>query len=197
MVLRFLLRGGIYILFVMSVIVGWLLRRRSQKNKPDSIRPVIVPEQPSEALQHSQWQVRLQAVQNLAQQPVQTALPALLAALCDPDSDVREAAIHVVSGYGKAAVVPLLNLLETGTRDAREAAAQALREIADPSAIPGLTAALHDESAWVRQQAARALGVIQQGEAAEALSQALEIEQDADVKHVIQASLSQMSNTHS
>ena len=88
------------------------------------------------------------------------AVPFLIDALGDPQSDVREAAARTLGRCDDSgAVRPLLRLLARDPEEeVREAAAGALGVLADPGAIPGLRAALTDRSHTVRFAAATALG---------------------------------------
>ena len=88
------------------------------------------------------------------------AEPFLIDALGDQNSDVREAAARTLGRSGDSgAVRPLLRLLARDPEEeVREAAAQALGLLADPSAVPGLRAAVDDRSHTVRFAAATALG---------------------------------------
>jgi HEAT repeat protein len=71
--------------------------------------------------------------------------------------DVRQAAERKLSEIGPPAVPELLTALASGDGDLRWAAAKVLGEIAHPSAIEGLIAGLDDERAGVRWLAAEAL----------------------------------------
>ena len=88
------------------------------------------------------------------------AVPFLIDALGDPQSDVREAAARTLGRCDDSgAVRPLLRLLARDPEEeVREAAAGALGVLVDPGAIPGLRAALTDRSHTVRFAAATSLG---------------------------------------
>ncbi|HON82174.1 MAG TPA: HEAT repeat domain-containing protein [Methanoregulaceae archaeon] len=57
-------------------------------------------------------------------------------------------------------VSEIVQALRTGDEDDREEAARALGELRDPEAVEPLTAALGDQSRYVRREAAKALGAI-------------------------------------
>jgi HEAT repeat protein len=196
MAIRVLMRGGIYILFVIGAGVAWFLKRRKRTNvgQPQT----IVAANPAEgvnALQNPQWQVRLDAVQRLAAQKQPDSLPRLIATLNDSDSDVRDAAVEAVAAFGVEAVPDLSTLLNEGRLNSREAAARVLGMIGDSAAIPALMNALEDESAWVRIQAANALGGLGTTEAANALAKALENESDTGAKQALQTALNALSTS--
>jgi HEAT repeat protein len=194
MAIRVLMRGGIYILFIVGAAVGWFLKRR-QRTKAGQAQTVVSAStvEPANALQHPQWQVRLNAVQQLAEQKQPENLSRLIAMLNDSDSDVRDAAVEAVAAYGASAVANLSALLKEGHLNSREAAARALGMIGDPAAAPALMNALEDESVWVRIQAANALGGLGTGEAVNALAKALENETDAAAKQALQTALNALA----
>jgi HEAT repeat protein len=79
------------------------------------------------------------------------AVPALVAALEDPDSNVRRHAARALGKIGEArAVKPLAAALRDGHEEVRREAAQALREIGDVVAVTSLIEALRDREAHVR-----------------------------------------------
>jgi len=86
------------------------------------------------------------------------AVPALIAALKDPDVEVRRAAARSLSNLGdRRAVLPLIEALRDGDAEVRSNAAQGLGELEDVRAIPGLSALLKDASKDVRHAALHAL----------------------------------------
>lgn len=189
MAIRILMRGGIYILFIIGAAVAWFLKRRQRANT-NQVMISADPIEPLDALRHPYWQMRLEAVQELAQRKQPEDLSHLITMLNDTDSDVRDAAVEGVGAYGAVAVPYLSTLLADGHLRSREAAARALGLIGDAGALPALINALNDESAWVRIQAANALGQLETNEEAlSALAQALEIEHDSATKNALQAAL--------
>ena len=110
------------------------------------------------------------------------AVPPLITALRDADTQVRAAAVTALGSLGDPrAVEALARALRTDT-DARvrEMAAQSLGEIEDARAVPALAAALReDREAGVRNKAAWALGEIEDAAAVDALGAAL---RDANVE---------------
>jgi HEAT repeat protein len=90
------------------------------------------------------------------------AIDALLAALADPAPTGRQhAALAALESLGEPAVAPLVALLEGGSVDDRQNAAQALGWIGSPAATEALARTLrNDRDPVVRQEAAWALGEI-------------------------------------
>lgn len=103
---------------------------------------------------------REEAIKALGEIP-ENALRALLAALQDPDPDLRAVAAEVL-GYmaNPAAINPLLERLQDENPKVREAVAGALGDIREAIAVPGLLVALHDPHPDVREASAWALGNI-------------------------------------
>jgi HEAT repeat protein/beta-lactamase regulating signal transducer with metallopeptidase domain len=86
------------------------------------------------------------------------AVPALIAALKDPDVEVRRAAARSLSNLGDSrAILPLIEALKDGDAEVRSSAAEGLGEFDDARAIPGLSALLKDSSKDVRHAALHAL----------------------------------------
>jgi len=73
------------------------------------------------------------------------AVPSLIQALGDGDSDVLAAACQALVKIGAPAVPHLIQALRDGNSDVREAACRALGQIGDPQALPHLIQALEDE----------------------------------------------------
>ena len=113
----------------------------------------------------------------------QPAVPALVAALKDEDSDVRR---HAAWGLGEVkdprAVEPLIAALKDKDSHVRGAAAWELGMIKDPRAIEPLIAALKDKDSGGRGAAAWALGMIKDPRAIEPLIAALK-DEDSDVRN--------------
>lgn len=92
----------------------------------------------------------------------QPALPALLAALNDESSTVRQGAIDALGQLQDSQAVPaLINMLNDGERAVREGAIEALGQIGDQQALRPLMALLSSDEDWhVRYRACYALGDI-------------------------------------
>lgn len=129
---------------------------------------------PDDPLKHPDWQVRRDAVAELAESDGDDVLPALLTALNDNDLDVRETACAALVARGSEAVPDLITLLETGRMEARVEAAKALGAIGDRQALSHMLDALqNDDSVWVRAPIAEALGRMGGNGVVEALESAL------------------------
>ena len=196
MAIRVLMRGGIYILFIIAAAAGWFIKHRQRTNAAQT-SPVVSanPVEPVNALQNPQWQVRLDAVQRLAIQHHSDNLPTLVTMLNDADSDVRDAAVEAVAAFGELALPALEKVLHEGRLNSREAAARAFGIIGDATAVPALIVALEDESAWVRIQVANALGGLGTETAVSALAKALENETDSSAKQALQTALNGLQKT--
>ncbi len=88
------------------------------------------------------------------------ALPALIEALKDKDSGVREVAAGALREIGPQALPALIEALKDKDSEVRRAAAEALGKIGGPQALPALTEALKDEVRWVRRAAVEALAAV-------------------------------------
>jgi HEAT repeat protein/beta-lactamase regulating signal transducer with metallopeptidase domain len=86
------------------------------------------------------------------------AVPALIAALRDPDVEVRRVAVQSLSNFEDPRAVPgLVGALKDTDTEVRMYAAVALGNLGDERALPGLLAALKDSNSEVRQHALSAL----------------------------------------
>ena len=109
------------------------------------------------------------------------AVPPLIQALGDRNSDVRAAACWALGEIGdRRAVPPLIQALRDGYSNVRAAACEALVKIGAP-AVPHLIQALRDGNSDVRWAACRALGAIGDRQAVPPLIQALG-DGDSDVR---------------
>ncbi len=159
---------------LMLVLVGLGLYKMTQRRYPphaekhpeSSDLEGIAPD-----LHHPNWRARLAAVQALRDSRDESAISDLLEALSDEDNDVRVTARTALEAIGKAAIDGLLDVLREGRLEARVEAAQALGTIGDPAAVDGLSAALDDESEWVRVPAADSLRQIGTRDALSAIEQ--------------------------
>ena len=104
----------------------------------------------------------------------------LIAALKDQNKDVRAVAAVTLGRIGDAAVEPLILALQQYP-DKRSGVARILGQIGDPRAVEPLIVALKDQNDYVRQWAAHALGKIGDPRAVEPLSAALK-DQNEDVR---------------
>jgi hypothetical protein len=92
------------------------------------------------------------------------AVPGLIAALRDSDSQVREkAALGLGWRSDPRALAPLIGALSDPDSQVREKAALALGSLADPRAVAPLEAALEDPDDQVREKAATGLMLLRMG----------------------------------
>jgi HEAT repeat protein len=120
--------------------------------------------------------VRAFAALTLAQCGRPAAVPALIAALADPEKVVRTAAGRALSGLGPEAVPALIAALGDPSWVVRYRAAEALGGIRDPRVAPALVALLEDGKDHVRYMAAKGLGAHPAPAAVEALLRRLDDE---------------------
>jgi HEAT repeat protein len=102
------------------------------------------------------------------------AVPALVAALKDPDQRLAEAATDALTKVGPAAVPPLLEALKDENPMRRSQAARALGEINVAEAVSALVELLQDADGTVRESVVLALWRMGGPEAGAGLAQALE-----------------------
>ncbi len=104
---------------------------------------------------------RVEAIQAVAEEGAEMASDAILAALQDPQPQVRrEAARALARLRSPGAVGALLRSLETAPDLAEEETIDALGYLGDPAAVPTLVVALDNPQPLLRRAAARALGRI-------------------------------------
>ncbi len=108
-------------------------------------------------LTDSNPEVRQAAALGLCSHPGEEAIPALIQALKDPDSMVTTLATHALVANGKAAVLPLLDIISDSPLAVRVQAIRALAEIQDHRAIPALMSALEENSALMQHWAEEGL----------------------------------------
>ncbi len=150
-----------------------------QKSETASIHvPKFLKELTSE-----DWSQRAVAAQALGTIKDKRAVAGLTAALEDENPDVRSSAAlalekikDIQTKVEKPAVGPLIKELKTGSRSAREKAAEALGRTGDTQAVGPLLAALNDKDSYVRSSAALALGEIGDSRAIKPLIAALKEE---------------------
>jgi HEAT repeat protein len=119
--------------------------------------------------------VRAAAVEALGELPAAEAGDALLAALRDPEEEVRQAAAVALGRRKEArAVEPLRQALDEASNPPwlRGEAARALGQIGDAAALPSLVRGLEGADAFVRKCCAQALGALGDAQALGALGDA-------------------------
>ena len=137
---------------------------------------------------------RWQAVGELANSGDKGARDALLAAMRDPEPDVRERAIDALGDLrDEAAVGPLSRALtQDEDEDVRESAADALGEIPSAESVAALKRSLEDESPDVRESAVDGLARIGGPEIIPVLRGALS-DEDEDVRDTAAESLRKLA----
>jgi hypothetical protein len=111
---------------------------------------------------------RWQAIGELANTREKVARDALLAAMRDPEPDVRESAADALGNIPSAeSVAALKRSLKDESPDVRESAVYGLARIGGPEMIPALQGALSDEDEDVRDTAAESLRKLTAGSAVE------------------------------
>lgn len=183
-----MVRVGMFVLLIAGTLFG--MRGRKPKNGAQSNNDAPIQiDDPVKALKNVSWRVRVHAVKALGDLRDEAHISALADMLADSDSDVREGAVEALAKFGKIALPDVIEKLQQGMVDCRESAAHCLAKIGDKSAVPALTTTLnHDESAWVREAAANALGFIGGVDAVVALIARL-TDPDADVRKAVRAAL--------
>jgi HEAT repeat protein len=111
-------------------------------------------------LKQSTFEARQAAAKALGLIDDPKTIPPLLAALADPDYQVRCEVIEALASVCKSAEQPLLDVLKDGKVEVRLAVAKTLGKIRDPGAIMALQEATNDESAEVRAAAWHALKLL-------------------------------------
>jgi HEAT repeat protein/beta-lactamase regulating signal transducer with metallopeptidase domain len=118
-----------------------------------------------------------------------STVDALVAALDDPDAEVRRTAAHALARLRDRRALPgLTAALKDESPDVRRAAAGALGDLRDQQAVDGLIGALKDPEPDVRRAAASALGDLRDPRAVEPLIAALG-DEAADVRRAAASAL--------
>ena len=126
-----------------------------------------------ELLQSPEQSLRVRALESLAGHP--RALPWILEAAHDADADVTAAALKGLKHYqGADVVATLVDGLKHPGLAPRQAAADALVEVADATAGPALLQTLRDDDNYVRSRAREALTKVVDPSLIPALLQMLE-----------------------
>jgi hypothetical protein len=147
------------------------LRSLAQMNHPAAYAALVG------AVQHTSRDVRIDAAFLLAketQHQEPAAVPGLLDALRDENSQVRTAAVKALGEIGDSAAVPevLAAMVKDPSGDVRWMASAALGKMGT-AAVPGLMNALRDEDWKVRRSAAEALWGMSEPAAVPGLMEAL------------------------
>lgn len=122
------------------------------------------------------------------------AVPALIAALADPDPGVRMAAAQSLGQLeDPRAIAPLIAATRDANVQVRSAAYGALSDFDDPRIVEPMIAALKDPDADVRQEAAHTLGHLEDKRAVTPLLGAL-ADSSADVRRAAAQSLGELQD---
>jgi HEAT repeat protein len=160
--------------------------------------PRVVVAALASALADEAEQVRLTAAWALGATRLPGAVPHLVAALREPDGDLREHAAEALGNVGpaaRAALPALQDALRDPDGDVRHRAADTLGALgpAARQAIPALIAAAGGDSRWARSSAVRALGKM--GRAARAAVPtltALRDDPDQYVRHAAERAMAEI-----
>jgi HEAT repeat protein/beta-lactamase regulating signal transducer with metallopeptidase domain len=151
----------------------------------------------AEALDDSEYEVRLAAVNSLGGLQDPAAITALAKALKeDTDARVREAAAWALGEIDDNRAVPhLLDALKTErSPKVRVKILESLNQIDDPSAIGGVSGALKDPSAEVRRAAVEALGEFGDAAVIPALASMIR-DEDVQVRRNVAEALGSLEET--
>lgn len=120
-----------------------------------SVRHVLM-----NSLQHPMREVRIQAALMLAQFKEVQAVPVLIDALHDLESDTAQHAVWGLMNIGSPAVPDLIAALQDSNSQVRRDIARILGKIGATTAVPALIDTLQDPIAVVRRAAIESLGYI-------------------------------------
>jgi HEAT repeat protein/beta-lactamase regulating signal transducer with metallopeptidase domain len=161
--------------------VAWAL---GELESPSAIDALMILAKDADA------EVRQHAVEALGQLEDERTLPALVVALKDANSDVRQHAANAIGDIDnlKAAPSALIAALADTDREVRKQVIQALANLEDPAAVPGLKRATADSDTEIRRAAVEALSEIGGTEAIEALMGLLK-DPDPEVRRIVAEAL--------
>jgi HEAT repeat protein len=125
----------------------WATRSLAEFHDPESAKLLIG------SLDDADVSVRQCAAVALRQRPNSNAVPQLVKALNDPDRLMARLAADALIAIGEVAVPPMIEVMESGSSQARLEAVRALAEIGDSRAIPVLFTALDGDSAVIEHWA--------------------------------------------
>ncbi len=129
-----------------------------------------------------------------SQDTTNAAVPALIAALGDPDANVRMAAASSLGRLEDPRAIPgLINATRDGNVKVRSAAYEALSDFDDPRILEPMMAALKDPDPDVRRQAAQSLGNLEDRRAVSPLIAALS-DSSAEVRRAAAQSLGELQD---
>ncbi|WP_088892423.1 HEAT repeat domain-containing protein [Leptolyngbya ohadii] len=153
-----------------------------------------VVEKLSQALNHKERNVRLEAVKALRRVGTNKALDALMLTLENRDSYIRNGVLDALEKNGTSKAIGLLiSLLKDENSYVRGMAAEKLGQIRDNRAVEPLISVLNDEDGYVRRTALAALGKIGNDNATELLISALK-DQDSNTRRAATRALAQIGS---
>lgn len=126
-----------------------------------------------EALEHPLKEMRIRLALALAESEEPKVVPILINALYENDNDIRKKVVTALVKVGLPSVAYLHNVLGDSNIKARCAAAEALGEIGDESAVSDLLKLLHNTDQDSRVAAVTALGKIKDSAATQSLLEIL------------------------
>ena len=147
-----------------------------------------------EALEHGSKSVRFEAAWALGQIKSPLSANSLAKLLTDNDISVQSQAVQALKSIGVPAITPVAKMLTNPSSHTRSVAARTLGQIGMEEIVPMLAKVLKDdEYAYVRCDAALALGEIASHDAVFYLSQSLR-DRDRSVRSAILRALAQVNS---
>lgn len=129
----------------------WAVRALATLPEPQAVSLMVG------MLEDEQPSVRQCAALGIGLRPVESAVPALIPLLSDPDRLCADLAADALAAIGAPAVEMLLEVLQEGSHSARLLAARALAQIGDQRAIPAFFSLLDQDSALLEYWATEGL----------------------------------------
>ncbi len=165
MAFKALMRGGIYLLFIIGIGARWVIKHFSQQKAEAIAEDEKLSEQikdnPLAYVDEPDWHIRVSAIQALKDNPTAESISTLVEHLNDRIYDVRESACLALIAQGETVIPDVIEVLKSGGLDAREMAIKVLADLPTSESVTAIeTALLQDESAWVRLPAVQALAKI-------------------------------------
>ena len=150
-----------------------------------------------QALESDNPQTRILAIAALRERSAADVAPQLAARLTDNEPLVRREACAALMQLGTATCEAVIPLLSHPVQETRELAALVMRWVSDQRGVPALLRALEDDSAYVRSQAARALGRLRDKTAIPSLQSLQQADPDDRTRQTAEISLRKLGVTSS